>query len=150
MMKTAIRSFLILAFPAALAFSGEELSTVPFVLGPTSLKAGDAIVIQDVWATSTNLTVGDKVVVRGRYDLKSHEKATLALYLTSSGGTGERELPTQTIKIEKGSSEFELSTLVKHVGHLHLSFYGQDSDFGCVYFGTPAQMKQISHWKLSH
>ncbi len=135
----------------ALGLGGEELFDVPFVLGPTHFKNGDQIVIQDVFATSTNLTAGDKVVVRGRYELNSQQKAKLCLYLTSNAGAGEPDVPTQSKEITGGSGEFELSEPVRHSGYLHLGFYRSPggSDFGCVYFGTEVQMSKIKHWNIS-
>jgi hypothetical protein len=62
-MKTAKFLVLGVAAVAALGLDAGELFNVPFVLGPTHFKNGDQIVIQDVLATSTNLTAGDKVVV---------------------------------------------------------------------------------------
>ena len=149
-MKTLVRTLLIVAATTTLGYASEQLLSVPFVLGPTNLKVGDAIIIRDVRATSTNLTVGDRVVVRGRYDLKSQPTASLCLYLTTRDESHEHELPTQTAKIEKGSSDFELSTVVKSVGYLHLSLYGEGKkDFACVYFGTPSQMSAIRNWDIS-
>jgi hypothetical protein len=150
-MKTAKMVVLGLVALAALGLGSEELSDVPFVLGPTHFKDGDQIVIQQVLATSTNLTVGDKVVVRGRYNLKSQQKARLSLYLTSSAGAGEPNVPTQTKEITAGSGEFELSRAIRHPGYLHLSLYptSRDTDFGCLYFGTELQMSKIRHWNIS-
>src|SRR5690349_23183357 len=108
-MKTAKFLVLGVAAMAALGLGGVELFNVPFVLGPTHFKNGDQIVIQDVLATSTNLTAGDKVVVRGRYELNSRPKARLCLYLTSNAGTGEPDVATQSKQITSGSGEFELS-----------------------------------------
>ena len=150
-MKTAKTLVLGLAATAALGLGSEELSNVPFVLGPTYFKGADQIVIQDVLATSTNLTVGDKVVVRGQYYLKSQQEAKLCLYLTSSAGAGEPEVPTQSKKITAGLGEFELSRVVRHPGYLHLSLYRTSggADFACVYFGTEPQMTKIKDWNIS-
>jgi hypothetical protein len=140
-----------LAAVAALGFGSEELSNVPFVLGPKHFEDGDQIVIHDVLATSTNLTAGDKVVVRGRYELKSHQKAKLCLYLTSNSAGDEPDVSTQSKEITGGSGQFELSEPVRHPGYLHLSFYriSGGTDFGCVYFGTEPQMSRIEHWNIS-
>ena len=150
-MKTARFLVLGVAVVAALGLGGVELFNVPFVLGPTHFKNGDRIVIQDVLATSTNLTAGDKVVVRGRYELNSQPKAKLCLYLTSNAGAGEPDVATQSKEITSGSGEFELSEPVRHSGYLHLSFYRSTggTDFGCVYFGTEVQMNKIKHWNIS-
>jgi hypothetical protein len=148
-----ITKFLVLgvAAVAALGLGGEEFFDVPFVLGPTHFQNGDQIVIQDVFATSTNLTAGDKVVVRGRYELNSQQKAKLCLYLTSNPGADEPDVRTQSKEITSGSGEFELSEPVRHSGYLHLSLYRSTggTDFGCVYFGTEVQMSRIRHWNIS-
>jgi hypothetical protein len=145
--------------------AGAGLSEAPFVLGPKKFKVGDAIVIQQVLATSPNLTTGDRVVVRGRYVLASKEKATLSLYLSQTNektelplllgqteGDGlERVSPKQTMKVERGFGEFELAAEVKHVGALHLTFYGgvDGKPFGGVYFGSKPQMTAIEGWTFS-
>src|SRR5664280_648182 len=89
--------FLIIAAPG---FAAEELSKVPFVLGPNYFRGGDEIIIEQVVATSTNLTVGDKVTVRGRYTLTSEEKARLCLYLTADRNVGPEPVsPTQKTEV---------------------------------------------------
>jgi hypothetical protein len=126
-------------------------STVPFELGPKQFREGDLIVIEQVLATSPHLAVGDKVTVRGRYVLKSEERARLCLYLTTSDGAGpEPDFPTQKTEVTKGSGSFELAEVLRHPGHLHLSFYQSPGGrrFGTVYFGTAQQVKEISNWKL--
>lgn len=125
--------------------------TVPFELGPKAFKEGDLITIEQVTATSPRLAVGDKVTVRGRYVLKSEERARLCLYLTTGDAVGaEQDFPTQDTEITKGSGSFELAEVLRHPGHLHLSFYQSPGGkrFGTVYFGTAQQMKEISDWKL--
>jgi hypothetical protein len=104
-----------------------------------------------VRATSPILAVGDKVTVQGRYALQSEERANLYLYLTTSDAVGaEPDFATQKTEITKGFGSFELAELLRHPGHLHLSFYRipDGKRFGTVYFGTAQQMKEISNWKL--
>ena len=130
----------------------DDVSTVPFELGPKHFRDGDLIVIEQVAATSPLLTVGDKVTVPGRYVLQSEERARLCLCLTTSEAVGaEPDFPTQKTEITKGSGSFELAEAVRHPGHLHLSFYliPDGKRFGSVYFGTAQQMKEISDWKLA-
>jgi hypothetical protein len=124
---------------------------VPFQLGPQHFSGGDSIVIEQVDATSPNLTTGDQVTVRGRYVLKSADSAELDLFLTTSAIKSEPVVPAQKMIIKKGSGSFELTEVVKHSGHLHLSFYpvAGGSRFGTVYFGTAQQMKEISDWDVS-
>lgn len=149
-MKTLIRSVLGLLVTAIAGFAGQELTDVSFALGPKWFQERDHVIIEQVQATSTNLTVGDTVVVRGRYELKSYEEARLCLYLTAREGAGEPDFPTQSTIINKGSGEFQLSEVVRHTGHLHVSLYrvSDGKDFACVYFGTPKQMAEIKDWKI--
>jgi hypothetical protein len=133
-------------------FAAGEVSKVPYELGPTYFRDGDQIVIDHVMATSPNLTVGDKVTVQGHYALKSEETAQLCLFLTTSEEVGyEPTIPAQRADVKKGSGSFELAEVVKHTGHLHLSFYPvpAGSRFGTVYFGTTQQMNQISNWDVT-
>ena len=125
--------------------------TVPFELGPKYFRDGDLIVIEQVAATSPLLAVGDKLSVRGRYVLKSEERARLCLYLSMSDAVAaEPDFPTQTTELTIGSGAFELAEVVRHPGQLHLSFYRipDGKRFGTVYFGTAQQMSEISHLKL--
>ena len=133
-------------------FGAEKVSTVPFELGPQHFTGGDQIVIEQVSASSPELAVGDTVTVRGRYVLSSKDKAQLCLYLETSGTVGaEPALSTQKMDVAKGSGTFELTEVVKHPGHLHLSFYPVPAGkrLGTVYFGSTQQMKEISSLKIS-
>ncbi len=83
--------------------------------------------------------------------LKTEERAQLCLYLTASQAVGaEPDFPSQKTVVSKGSGAFELAEVLRHPGHLHLSFYQSPGGrrFGTVYFGTTQQMKEINHWKL--
>jgi hypothetical protein len=133
-------------------FGAEKVSPVSFALGPQHFTDGDQIVIEQVMASSPEMVVGDTVTVRGRYVLSSKDKAQLCLYLTTSDAVGaEPVLASQKKDIAKGSGTFELAEVVKHPGHLHLSFYPIPAGrrLGTVYFGTKQQMKEISNLKLS-
>jgi hypothetical protein len=136
---------------AQIGFAAEDVSTVPYELGPQHFSGGDSIVIEQVVASSPLLAVGDKVTVRGRYVLKSQDKAKLCLYLATSQAVGpEPIVSTQRIEIQRGSGSFELAEVVKHPGHLHLSFYPIHAGrrIGTVYFGTAQQMQEIRTMKL--
>ena len=134
------------------ALGAVEVSAVPFELGPQHFSDGNQIVIDRVLSSSPKLTVGDKVTVRGRYILNSTARAQLCLYLATTTAIGaEPVLSTQKMDIGKGSGSFELTEVVKHPGHLHLSFYPVPAGrrLGTVYFGTPQQMSEISSLKLA-
>jgi hypothetical protein len=135
-----------------IGFGAEKVSTVPFELGPQHFTDGDQIVIEQVVASSPELAVGDTVTVRGRYVLSSKDKAQLCLYLATSEAVGaEPVLASQKLDIAKGSGTFELAEVVKHPGHLHLSFYPIPAGrrLGTVYFGTSQQMQEISNLKIT-
>ena len=122
-------------------FAAEQLVKVPFELGPSHFRGGEEIVIEQVLATSGGLGAGDTVTVRGRYTLKSAERARLCLYLTTDRSAGpEPESPTQMTTVKRGSGTFELTKTLKNPGHLHLGFYGGGTS-GTVYFGTKQQME---------
>src|SRR6266576_1047132 len=124
-MKTAVQLIIGLLVATAPGLAAEELAEVQFALGPMHFSGGDEIVIERVLATSPNLGAGDKVTVRGRYSLASHEKARLCLYLTTEISAGpEPESPAQVAEVKRGSGTFELTKTMKNPGHLHLSFYG--------------------------
>ena len=152
-MKTLLGLVVGLLVSSQVGFAAADISTVAFELGPQHFKNGDSIVIEQVVAASPNLAVGDKVTVRGHYVLKSEAEARLCLYLATSDSVGaEPIVPTQTTKIARGAGSFELAEVVKHPGHLHLSFYQVPSGtrFGSVYFGTAQQVKEMSSLKISN
>ena len=147
-MKTVMRVVLGLVVAASLASAASDgVSYVPLVVGPTHFNDGDSIVIEQVEATSPNLAVGDKVVVRGRYVLTSEEKAQLCLFVTTKEPVPVPVISTQQTEVKKGSGEFELTEQVRHPGFLHVSFYRipDGKRFGSVYFGTDQQMKECSY-----
>lgn len=126
--------------------------SVSTVLGPKAFRDGDVVEITDVRATSPKLQPGDSITVRGRVRFASQEQARLCLYLTQTGSTEQGETdPAQEVQVKRGLGQFELKATVKHRGVLHLTLYDQSGrPFGGVYFGTPAQMKQIEGWSLDY
>ena len=150
-MKTLLGLVAGLLVSSQVGFTAENVSTVPFELGPQHFSGGDSIVIEQVQASSPLLAVGDKVTVRGRYVLKSQDKAQLCLYLSTSEAVGaEPVVSTQRVELQKGSGVFELTEVINHSGHLHLSFYPKQAGhrFGTVYFGTTQQMQEIRTLRL--
>ena len=119
--------------------------------GVKFFRDGDSITITEVKATSSDLKVGDKVIVKGRYTLSSRPKATLSLFATETKGPGTEETrPEQKIGISAGKGELELSIMLKYDGYLHITFYAvpDGKPFGGLYFGTAKQMKEIKQWDL--
>jgi hypothetical protein len=100
-------------------------------IGQTWLPLGDSIEITSVERTD------DQITVKGHYTLASHDTALLALYITSSYSTGFPEDKKQTIKISRGSGDFELIHPHLVVGLPHVSMYGNNGHpFAAIYFGT--------------
>jgi hypothetical protein len=128
-----------LCVTACVASASAELSSVAFVIGKQQFKPGDSIVIDQVLATSPRLNVGDKVVVRGHYQLASAPKANLGLFVThrthaDTDGTTKSQLSPA----ESAGGSFELSCEIAYEGDIHVSFYPVPAgeSFGGVYFTT--------------
>jgi hypothetical protein len=134
-------------------YGDTDFREVPFTLGPSAFRAGDAIEIEDVYAVEGTFGQGDTIVVRGHYRLGSHDAANLSLYITQTTGDGRAKFhPDQQIQIERGCGPFELRRQLPVNGYAHVSFYPAKggSAFGGVYFGTPEQMAEISDWDLKY
>jgi len=106
----------------------------PFYIGQAYFPHGDSIEITSVGRTTESMTV------KGRYNLVSHEEATLALYITSTN----RNVPedaTQQIHISKGRGDFELvhSHLVPGWPHVNMYPVEGGKPFAEIYFGTQAE-----------
>lgn len=146
-----MKTSLTILFGALLAVSSTAAPVtheVPIKLGSNHFLVGDAIRIESVTSTSTDLAVGDTVTVTGKYRLESREHATIALYLTKTEGDRVEETdPKQTIKAKRGWHQFTAVITVKHRGLLQLAFYDPTSGkpFGEVYFGTPDQIARSGH-----
>ena len=124
---------------------------IPFTVGVKFFHKGDSITITEVKATSADLKIGDKVVVKGRYTLASQPKASLCLFTTvKKDAETSKTRPEQTIAITAGQGEFELSKTLEADGYLHVSFYAVPTgkSFGDLYFGTAPQMEEIKHWDV--
>ena len=146
-MKTILRIVIGLMVAASPAFAAaDDGSAVSLVVGPTHFKDGDSITIEQVVATTPNLAVGDKVTVRGRYELRTEEKAQLCLYVTTKEAVPVPTVPSQQTEAKRGSGEFELTTRMTQPGFLHVSFYrvSNGKRFGSIYFGTEQQMKECN------
>jgi hypothetical protein len=139
-------------FVSLQGLGAENVSVVPFELGPQHFTGDDQIVIEQVMASSPQLAVGNTVTVRGRYVLSSKDGAQLCLYLATTHDVGaEPVLSAQKMEIRKGSGSFELTEVVKHPGHLHLSFYPIQAGrrLGTVYFGTSQQMQEMRNLEIA-
>ena len=141
-MKMLIRLLVGLCLIACAASASEELSPVSFVVGKQQFKAGDGIVIDQVLAKSPKLGIGDKVVVRGHYQLASAAQASLGLFITHSAPPdADHVTRSQTTRIESPKGSFELSCEIAYLGDIHVSFYPASGgqSFGGIYFATVAK-----------
>ena len=136
------RNFLLLPLLALSVFCTSCTTTnqrrVPFAVSSQRFAEGDLIVIREVVTTSGDLRMGDKVVVRGDYQLASHPKAALCLFITTRGPSGGTPVsPKQRVEVAVGRGSFELQHEIQYAGALHVSFYPvpSGSSFGGVYFG---------------
>ena len=124
---------------------------VNFAIGPAYFHGGDSIRIDEVEASSPGFKGGDRVIVRGWYDLHSEDAATLAMFQTASYGVRVSQMQRpQTMKIAKGVGAFQFETVIPGPGALHVSFYPArgGSSFGGVYFGSAAQMEWAGQMKI--
>ena len=111
---------------------------VPLAVSSQRFMDGDSIVIHEVLSTSGDFRNGDKLVVRGEYQLASHPKAALCLFITTRGPSGGTPVsPRKKVEIVAGRGSFELQHEIQYAGALHVSFYPlpSGSSFGGVYFG---------------
>jgi serine/threonine protein kinase len=109
-------------------------------IGQTWFPKGDSIEITSVERTP------EQMVVKGHYNLVSHEQATLALYITSTN----KNLPEdkeQRMQISKGRGDFEL--IHSHVVHglPHVVMDANGKNFATLYFGTQAEALEESKAK---
>jgi serine/threonine protein kinase len=106
-------------------------------IGQASFPKGDSIEITSVDRTP------ERMVVKGHYNLVSHDDAELALYITST----IRNVPedaTQRMQISKGRGDFELIHSHLVPGWPHVSMYADGGSFAALYFGTKAEALEES------
>jgi serine/threonine protein kinase/WD40 repeat protein len=130
---------------------------VPFEIGATLLRDGDRITIDEVRGTDDALKAGNTYEVRGTYVLASHDKAQLAVYITTSGAAEKSgkapaspTLKVQWTEVERGKGKFALAFVMSHDGHPHLSFYSIGNEargFAHVYFGTGDSVLKKGWWE---
>ncbi len=110
-------------------------------IGQTWFPQGDSIEITSVDRTP------EKMVVKGRYNLVSHDNALLALYITTSTNKPVPEDASQRMQISKGQGDFELihPYLKKALPGLpHVSMYADGHPFASLYFGNQAEALEES------
>jgi hypothetical protein len=109
-----------------------------FTTSQAQFAAGDNITIREVLATSSALTPGTIVVVRGSYTLGSRSDARLMVSLTASGPAAPTA-PASWTDVTAGSGNFELEFAITLNGTLHVTFYGKTGNgasFGGIYFAA--------------
>ena len=116
---------------------------VDFTIGPAYFPGNDSIRIDEVEASSPDFKVGDRVIVRGWYDLSSRESAELRLFIRSFNKPWFLTItPAISIIVQRGVGPFQFEWVVPLPGALYVAFYPEETGgpFGGVYFGTHAQM----------
>ena len=111
--------------------------TTNFTIGQAWFPQGDSIEITSVERAPERMTV------KGRYNLVSHDQASLALYITvpnenAPKGSGEVR------PILKGTGDFALAYLPPVPGLPHVSMYADGHPFASLYFGTQAEAQEES------
>jgi hypothetical protein len=142
-MRASLLILLIGAFFAVRCYAAPITHEVSVKLGLKRFLDGDSVRIDSVTSTSSSLGPGDTVTVTGKNRLRTHEEATMALYLTQTESNGIQETnPTQKSTAKRGWHKFTSVITVKYQGLLHQTFYDRTSGkpFGGVYFGTPKQI----------
>ncbi len=106
-------------------------------IGQASFPQGDSIEINSVERTP------ERMFVKGHYNLVSHDKAELALYITSTN-ENVPEGASQRVEISKGSGDFELIHSHLVPGWPHVSMYADGGSFAALYFGTRSEALEES------
>ena len=137
-MKSTLRILLVLLGCTSLVAFAVTPSPISFRITSQQFEPGDSITIKEVLASSPDLKVGDTVIVRGTYFLRSRDDASLGFFLTTKGPSAATKVSREQRALAgAGSGTFELKHIVPSEGRLHVSFYPRSggSSFGGVYFG---------------
>jgi len=118
-----------------------------FVIGPAYFQGADSIRIDAVEASSPDFLPGDRVVVRGWYDLSSRDSAELRLFIRSFQHPQYLTIkPEQFLMVHRGVGPFRFEWVVPLPGALYVAFYPEETGgpFGGVYFGSAGQMSRAA------
>jgi hypothetical protein len=123
---------------------GQATSEFPYAVrfeqGATRFLKGDKITILEVRGTADTFAPGNLYWIKGTYTLASHDRGTLAAYITAKDAANGRSvsLKVQTTDVNQGEGAFTLYLPMPYRGWPHVSFYPAEggSDFGGNYFGT--------------
>ena len=108
-------------------------------VGQAYFPKGDSIEITSVRRTP------EQMVVKGHYNLVSHDQATLAFHITTSTDIRVPETSKNRMEISKGRGDFELVHSHLVPGLPHVSMYADGRSFAAVYFGTKAEALEESN-----
>jgi hypothetical protein len=109
-----------------------------FDIGQSWFPQGDSIAITSVERSA------NRMVVKGHYNLFSHDQATLAFYITTPTNVPAPEDAAQRKEISKGQGDFELVHSHLVPGLPHVSMYADGRSFAALYFGTKAEALEES------
>ena len=115
-------------------------------IGQASFPQGDSIEIASVDRAN------NRIVVKGHYNLASHDTATLALYITATNQwEPDQNYQEQRVQIPKGRGNFEPSHTHLFRGLPHVSMYPSSGgeSFADLYFGTQAEAAEEARIHLS-
>ena len=115
-----------------------------YYIGQAYFPSGDSIEITSVKRTE------EQMLVKGHYNLVSHDNALLALYCTSTDDVHGPEDPTQRIQISRGRGDFELSRSHLYPGLHHVTMYANGKAFAGVYFGNKDEALRESKLDLGY
>jgi hypothetical protein len=122
----------------------ELTHVIPIQIGESGFKPGDSIVITEVRGTSDHFEVDGTYQVKGTYTLVSHDHATLSISVSAKDPRNARGYTrkTQSVNITRGSGKFTVTERMACEGYPHLSFNGNDGNFGDMYFGAGSWISQ--------
>jgi hypothetical protein len=107
---------------------GLELS-VPFERGYThSNDARDVISVESVVGDRDTIAAGGTYRIRGHYTLASSADAIMAAFATTDAGSPSSRTyscghTANSMKVVRGSGDYELTLCIESVGEPHVSFY---------------------------
>lgn len=110
--------------------NSREVAVKSDYTGQTWFPRGDSIEIASAEQTANRMTV------RGHFNLVSHDSASIELHITSPVPSGIPENREQSMRISKGSGDFELMNDHVVPGRPHVSMYADGRSFADVYFDT--------------
>lgn len=138
-MKKFLLGFLLsLGLASALPGAAADLPSIGFTTSRAAFENGDSIAVQEVRASSANLTPGVTFLVRGTYTLSSRDSAILSISLTTTEPVGVPSQSTARRQISRGTGTFEMEYTIQFAGTVYLALTpatGGGNSFGRIYVG---------------